>query len=1589
MFRRDKQKQIISIFLSLALIFQLIPGLMDFDFAKADTEVRSLQSIVNVPENSGFMKLEILKDAEGRANITEDSITWKLIYNSSEYDLSDQVVNLVLSEGMELKYIDNQGVFDIDRQPVFEGESFNQFESIVEEDSIGYYRFDDNVNNKEFLKDFYKVSDRTYELKLSETDQTHEIIFTTKLLDEKSNDFYSYLIYEDESEDIEIKSSSRAKVRPRVKLDLPVNISWENVPSGTEVPDTELTLMNGEDALIRRTLVSGSNFTVFEDLYKYDIDGNEIDYKLSQITSDSYDSKIDGFNVVNSYSQLEPENELEKESEADIDLDFETDEKSETSEKEDIIEKTDNDSNVSVVREQKDSKEELIDELKKMTTESYIAEIGSLEEEKESDELSVDSKSSEAKDSIDAENLDAENSVDTLNQLNDDDISQIPNKYIKVQVTYPSDPDDPNSPKIPLAGSRFRLTAKTGSPIDEFEGTTDDAGVLYFKGNTALVNTRSYRLEQIQAPFGYEKDPRVVEFIMTSNYRVTEEFSNPKKVIPELPEELEKIIPEYERNKTGIDYGVYPDPYHQTDGNSSPDELYRNRDNLDDGRDTNPKYSIPEYSKYRFGDGIDITRDRDVIENERAYIWKTATPTGKAGEYFIDLVVEGKQTDTMPTVDVVLLMDVSNSMNAVSVNGLTKMENMKNAAKDFVDAIGLVEDGPVQLGVVTYNNNVKTTIDLTTDKDYLKTRISDMVADGATFTQQGLMEANRLLRDSEADHQVIILISDGVPTVSYRVNNISENGSVDSEGHIDVNGNHEGERMYANTMRVRPAQVQGQVGRLGTGQHLGLGTTPTLPSHHKQYSVSTDITGNPNTIRGNAIATVSEAESIKNHGIEIYSIAVELDPRLGIDGMYLTPDLPTDEHNVVPKETSAGILRDIATGNNNFFDVDDSSDISDILVEQLAQTIVKKSVFRGKVTDPMGSQIILGKSDPDDFTRTDPTDLLLMNGDYLIDASNQSIIDHILFNKNSDDTLTIEELTLGNDEWMRLRYRVNLRTELDGAGNVQDPNFEEKFYLTNGEDTVLEPLLGLPNQYHFGVPAIKLPTIDIKIKKVWEGFTDSEIPASIDFKLEKSIDGDNWIEVDTITLTKPTNPQDIRNWEKDVEDLILYDNAGNEYEYRITEITTGNYTSSIETEKDEDGNYEFTATNTNLGAKFKVIKLDKETDEPLSGAVFKLYSDPALTTEVESVITDTFGLGIFENLASGTYYLKETNAPAGYEVIDSVIEVVVDGEDVTIVNDPDGVWEAVKNEDTDNILLLRVYNDKKTDLTIVKIDSNGNPITTDTATFEIYKESDYTKDASGNITINAGATPFTTVTTEADGKVTTDKIFVTGRYAVVETESPEGYLGVDKPFEIILVYNTAGGYYQWQMLNEDDHYIISTGGNQYEPFEQELFVVNKKKTNIKINKVDHENNLITTDTAIFDIYEEKDFTIDATGKIVINPGAVPITTLTTENGTITSEDLFIAGKYALVEKKRPTGYVGLADPILLKLEEDASSGTFIWTIESGEGAYILYGEEVNVVNKPIRIPDTGGTGGVVFALGGALLMVVAYIIRKKYKINII
>jgi len=153
------------------------------------------------------------------------------------------------------------------------------------------------------------------------------------------------------------------------------------------------------------------------------------------------------------------------------------------------------------------------------------------------------------------------------------------------------------------------------------------------------------------------------------------------------------------------------------------------------------------------------------------------------GNFDVEMTVEGNEDSTtkMHTLDVVLAIDTSNSMGEPKILGLfdtyKRLNNAKKAAKSFAEILLKDSNNKVRVAVVGFGDEAYTEAALTSNKKAINKAIDSLELTGATYTQDALKMAYRILKNGNADQKKIVLLSDGVPTYGYSNGERIGNGS--------------------------------------------------------------------------------------------------------------------------------------------------------------------------------------------------------------------------------------------------------------------------------------------------------------------------------------------------------------------------------------------------------------------------------------------------------------------------------------------------------------------------------------------------------------------------------------------------------------------------------------------------------------------------------------------------------------------------------------------------------------------------------------------------------------------------------------------
>ncbi len=147
-------------------------------------------------------------------------------------------------------------------------------------------------------------------------------------------------------------------------------------------------------------------------------------------------------------------------------------------------------------------------------------------------------------------------------------------------------------------------------------------------------------------------------------------------------------------------------------------------------------------------------------------LFKKAEPLqGQVNTWQVTLRVEAM--DTVQTSDTILVIDTSASMND---NG--RMGAAISAATTLIEELLPTPTPAVPLNrvaVISFNYYANQAIGFTSNQADAIAAVENLWANGGTFTQDAVYDARTLMASSIADHKNIILLSDGQPTYSTRI----------------------------------------------------------------------------------------------------------------------------------------------------------------------------------------------------------------------------------------------------------------------------------------------------------------------------------------------------------------------------------------------------------------------------------------------------------------------------------------------------------------------------------------------------------------------------------------------------------------------------------------------------------------------------------------------------------------------------------------------------------------------------------------------------------------------------------------------------
>ena len=633
-------------------------------------------------------------------------------------------------------------------------------------------------------------------------------------------------------------------------------------------------------------------------------------------------------------------------------------------------------------------------------------------------------------------------------------------------------------------------------------------------------------------------------------------------------------------------------------------------------------------------------------------IRKYAKETSKPGLYDVYLNVKGNKQEDIKPVDIVLVVDMSGSMESSQSNGWNDRAGAaRNGVKNFLQTIKDAGIGDyVNVGLVGFSSpryvtgpdgyltvpigKASDTSHINAINDALKPKFT-----GGTYTQIGIEQGQQMLAGSSNENKMMIVLTDGVPTFSKKVTAAQ---TIDGTTYATEFGNRLDEP--GNTSKLNRSYVVGSW-------------------------------GNRTNIDSTWPATLGAAKIAKDAGLTIHLLGIQLSK----DGNFLTEQQVRDRASLI---ATPGKYKDAET----------TDDVSDYLNEQ-AKNVVKSfnTIVNGSINDPLGDQF--------SYEGT-PTVKSISTGD--------SAVTNLPTVNQSNGKVTTTELNLGKDQEIQIHYQVRINTE--------DKDFTpEKWYPMNCQTTLTPNGDNPNNKVDFGVPSAKAPGVKLDLKKIWEEYDKdtSKRPDSLNFTLNRkdTIESNSWKQ-GFIRLSKSDVATDTNVWEKTniekvaetqgaTESLWLpqFNNKGKDFAYSFEEATVNGYESSSNA-----ATTIWTNKKIYTPLALEITKISDQGKTPLKGAVFKLSggSLPNAGVELKDNGDGTYTLSDdkYKLQLNTEYTLTEVTPPAGHTATTTSWKVNVSAEGKVTINDAvtgieikdNTIKYTIENEFTKRPLLVEKYN---------------------------------------------------------------------------------------------------------------------------------------------------------------------------------------------------------------------------------------------------------------------------------------------------------
>ncbi|MHB9648047.1 SpaA isopeptide-forming pilin-related protein [Weissella paramesenteroides] len=635
----------------------------------------------------------------------------------------------------------------------------------------------------------------------------------------------------------------------------------------------------------------------------------------------------------------------------------------------------------------------------------------------------------------------------------------------------------------------------------------------------------------------------------------------------------------------------------------------------------------------------------------RKYVKETSTQ----GLYDVYLNVKGSAQQDIKPVDIVLVVDMSGSME----QGTGRAEAVRQGVKNFMSSISQAGVGKyVNVGLVGYSSSGRgyrnEEVDMASLSDAHQNQINNALSgafNGGTYTQDGIQRGAKMLSsDNSGNRKMMILMTDGVPTLSKKVKSATT-----------IDGTIYATDFYPDF--YKPLDQPNNTSKFKL---------------HDSYTVGSGQ--NRLTISDTFPATLGQAKIAKDNGAEIHTLGIQLSN----DGNYLTA---AEVRNRISKTASPGMYQD----------ANSADDIVTYLKSQSDNIINNfNNVANGSIADPLGKQFIYANPSSVDVTSV---------GSKSIDN------DHLPKAVISGNQLNVSNITLGDDQEIQVHYQVHINTET----NDFKPDY---WYQMNG-NTTFKPKGDEDTTVRFGIPSAKAPSTTLNVKKEWHILGDEEVPDSITYTVSRDsvTDANNWTTA-TGTLTKADNWQQEKIDHLSVNNqqvaLPKFNNAGQNFNYQVkSEVDVPGFVSTID---GQDNTY--TITNNNLGVTVKKFAANSQNSLSGANFKLTRYTDKWAAVDTSFTPVDFNGIDTLKSIKPGYYEVIEDKAPKGYDLKTSKIrfQITADGkflngndQEITATTTPNNdAFYVYKDKSGVPVLTIVQYDALKLfDLSVVKVDASS------------------------------------------------------------------------------------------------------------------------------------------------------------------------------------------------------------------------------------------------------------------------------------------